>query len=92
MQKKPRGRYQKLEDELERSNQEYIENQQHQQQVFYINLTSSSDIIIFPVFNCCLVQVIMVQQDKQLDRVGDTMTVLHQMGTDIGIELDEQNK
>lgn len=34
----------------------------------------------------------MTQQDKQLDRVGDTMTVLHQMGTDIGVELEEQNK
>ena len=34
----------------------------------------------------------MVTQDKQLDRVGDTMTVLHQMGTDIGVELDEQNR
>ena len=33
----------------------------------------------------------MATQDKQLDRVGDTMTVLHQMGTDIGVELDEQN-
>ena len=34
----------------------------------------------------------MTQQDKQIDRVGGTMTVLHQMGQDIGIELDEQNK
>ena len=68
MQKKPRGRYQKLEDELERSNQDFIDHQKHQQ------------------------QVIMTQQDKQIDRVGGTMTVLHQMGQDIGIELDEQNK
>ena len=33
MQKKPRGRYQKLEDELERSNQDFIDHQKHQQQV-----------------------------------------------------------
>lgn len=33
VQKRPKGRYQKLEDELERSNQDYIDNTQHQQQV-----------------------------------------------------------
>ena len=31
--KKPRGRYQRLEDEMERSNQDYIDNHKQQQQV-----------------------------------------------------------
>ena len=39
-----------------------------------------------------LMQVLMVQQDRQLDRVGESVGVLHQMGRDIGVELDEQNK
>jgi hypothetical protein len=30
--KKPRGRYAKLEEEMERGNQDYIEQQRHQQQ------------------------------------------------------------
>ncbi len=32
-QKRGKGRYEKLEAELERSNQDYIDNSQHQQQV-----------------------------------------------------------
>ena len=36
--------------------------------------------------------MLMVQQDRQLERVGDSVGVLHQMGQDIGVELDEQNK
>lgn len=36
--------------------------------------------------------MLMVQQDRQLERVGESVGVLHQMGQDIGIELDEQNK
>ena len=31
--KKPRGRYARLDDELERSNQDYIEQHKHQQQM-----------------------------------------------------------
>ena len=31
--KKPRGRYARLDEELERSNQDYIDQQRHQQQV-----------------------------------------------------------
>jgi uncharacterized circularly permuted ATP-grasp superfamily protein len=45
MQRKPRGRYQRLEDELERSNQDYIEDQRHQQQVYYDN-----SLIIFMTY------------------------------------------
>ena len=36
--------------------------------------------------------MLMVEQDKQVDKVSNTIVVLHQMGEDIGIELDEQNK
>ncbi|XP_003389021.1 PREDICTED: syntaxin-6-like [Amphimedon queenslandica] len=67
-QKKKHGRYQRLDDELERSNQDFIDQQRHQQ------------------------QMLMVEQDKQVDKVSNTIVVLHQMGEDIGIELDEQNK
>lgn len=36
--------------------------------------------------------MLLVQQDKQVDKVSGTIVVLHQMGQDIGVELDEQNK
>lgn len=34
--KKPRGRYARLDDELERSNQDYIDRQKQQQQVEFL--------------------------------------------------------
>ena len=36
--------------------------------------------------------MLLVEQDKQVGKVSDTIGLLHQMGEDIGIELDEQNK
>ena len=36
--------------------------------------------------------MLLTQQDQKIDKVSGTIGVLHKMGQDIGIELDEQNK
>jgi syntaxin 6 len=63
---KAQSRYQRLDNELERNNQDFIEEQLQQQ------------------------QQIISQQDEQLEKVGQSVGVLKQMGEQIGDELEEQ--
>ncbi|XP_002735572.1 syntaxin-6-like [Saccoglossus kowalevskii] len=64
--KKGQDKYTRLDNEMDRSNQRFIDDTRQQQ------------------------QLVMEHQDDQLERVGDSVTVLKSMGQTIGNELDEQ--
>ncbi|XP_070531647.1 syntaxin-6-like [Ptychodera flava] len=64
--KRGQDKYTRLENDIEQSNQRYLDDTRQQQ------------------------QLIMSHQDEQLEKVGDSVTVLKSMGQTIGNELDEQ--
>ena len=86
---------------MERSNQDFIEQQHNQQQVEYFIQCSGVNRWLFPTkidiiyvqYNLVMItllQAMIEKQDEQLEDVGQSVQTLKQMGVAIGNELDEQ--